>query len=101
MTEGKVKFFNELKNFGFVAGDDGKDYFVHGSGIEGGVKLKEGDSVTFEGVKGDRGLKAEHVKKSDGSGSSKAPAKKSPQEDEMSEDSENTEDSEDQSEEDE
>jgi CspA family cold shock protein len=98
MTEGKVKFFNELKNFGFVSGDDGKDYFVHGSALEAGVKLKEGDSVTFEGVKGDRGLKAEHVRKSDGS-SPKSHAKKAPQEEEEvpqeSEDSDSEEQSED------
>lgn len=98
MTEGKVKFFNELKNFGFIAGDDGKDYFVHGSALEAGVKLREGDSVTFDGVKGDRGLKAEHVKKADGgSPSHEAASKKAPQEEEM----ENSEDSEDQSDEEE
>jgi len=59
--EGKVKFFNESKGFGFISGDDGKEYFVHQSGINEGNILKENDSVTFEGAQGDRGLKAENV----------------------------------------
>jgi CspA family cold shock protein len=62
MINGKVKFFNEGKNFGFISGDDGKDYFVHGSMVENGP-LKEGDSVSFDAVQGDRGMKAEKVKK--------------------------------------
>jgi len=63
MVEGTVKFFNTMKNFGFINGDDGKDYFVHASGIEGGQSVTEGDRVSFEVVDGDRGPKAENVKK--------------------------------------
>ncbi|HHQ44977.1 MAG TPA: cold shock domain-containing protein [Candidatus Altiarchaeales archaeon] len=63
MTEGTVKFFNRSKGFGFINGDDGKDYFVHESGLEGGVKIDEGDRVTFNVTEGDRGPKAENVKK--------------------------------------
>ncbi|MBN2881255.1 cold shock domain-containing protein [Candidatus Woesearchaeota archaeon] len=58
---GKVKFFNESKGFGFVTAEDGKDYFVHISGLNEGVSLKDGDSVTFEIVQGERGPKAENV----------------------------------------
>lgn len=61
--EGTVKFFNVMKNFGFVSGEDGKDYFVHISGIKDGVALKEGDKVKFEVVQGDKGPKAEQVEK--------------------------------------
>ncbi|MFH1769978.1 MAG: cold shock domain-containing protein [archaeon] len=58
---GKVKFFNEMKGFGFITGEDGKDYFVHQTGLGEGVTLKEEDEVTFEVVEGDRGPKAEKV----------------------------------------
>lgn len=63
MPEGTVKFFNNMKHFGFISGDDGKDYFVHSSGIKEGTSIKEGDRVSFKTVKGDRGLKAEEVEK--------------------------------------
>ncbi len=61
--DGKVKFFNEMKGFGFIAGDDGKEYFVHKSGLVEGTVLNENDEVTFEVVEGDRGPKAEKVAK--------------------------------------
>tara|TARA_Y100000034_G_C6613493_1_gene267266 strand:- start:320 stop:514 length:195 start_codon:yes stop_codon:yes gene_type:complete len=61
--EGTVKFFDGTKGFGFIDGEDGKEYFVHTTGLEEGVRLNEGDKVTFEVVQGDRGPKAEQVKK--------------------------------------
>lgn len=61
---GTVKFFNDMKNFGFIAGEDGKEYFVHGSGLAEGTTLAEGDKVSFEVVEGDRGPKADKVQKS-------------------------------------
>ncbi len=63
MAEGTVKFFNDRKNFGFIAGDDGKEYFVHQSGLKEGTTITEGDKVSFEVVEGDRGPKAENVEK--------------------------------------
>ena len=62
---GVVKFFNKSKNYGFITGDDGKDYFYHVSGVEGGKILNEGDKVTFDTEKGDRGEKAVNVKKAE------------------------------------
>ena len=59
--KGKVKFFNEIKGFGFIAGEDGKEYFVHSTGLEQGVSIKEGDSVVFEIEQGDKGPKAAKV----------------------------------------
>jgi cold shock protein len=61
---GKVKFFNESKGFGFIAGEDGKEYFMHLSSIAPGTKLAENDAVTFDIAQGDRGPKAANVKKS-------------------------------------
>lgn len=63
MTEGTVKFFNPKKRFGFITGEDGTDYFVHISDIEEGTVLNEDDTVEFDPVEGDRGPKAENVKK--------------------------------------
>ncbi len=65
MAEGKVKWFNESKGFGFITSDDNVDIFVHYSSIEGnGFKtLVEGDSVTFEIEQGDKGPKAVNVNK--------------------------------------
>ncbi len=62
MTDGTVKFFNMAKNFGFISADDGKEYFVHGSGLKDGVNVKEGDKVSFDIVDAERGPKAENVK---------------------------------------
>lgn len=64
---GKVKFFNTKNNYGFIIGDDGKQYFVHMSGVSPGTSLNENDSVVFDVVQGDRGEKAENVKKAESS----------------------------------
>jgi len=60
---GKVKFFNQTKGFGFIAGEDGKEYFVHSTGLNSGVSIDEGDAVTFEVIQGDKGPKAAKVSK--------------------------------------
>ncbi|MBT4334498.1 cold shock domain-containing protein [archaeon] len=61
--QGKVKFFNEMKGFGFIAAEDGKEYFVHQSDLEEGTRLAEDDNVSFDVEEGDRGPKAVKVKK--------------------------------------
>ena len=61
MVTGTVKFFNRIKSFGFITGDDGKDYFVHISGLKPGTTITEGDKVSFEATEGERGPKAENV----------------------------------------
>lgn len=61
--QGKVKFFNRVKQFGFIVGEDGKDYFVHISGLSEGVTINENDDVTFDVEEGDRGIKAVRVAK--------------------------------------
>jgi len=65
MSEGKVKWFNESKGFGFIEKSDGSgDVFVHYSAIQaGGFKtLAEGQSVSFDVVQGNKGPAAENVK---------------------------------------
>ena len=62
---GIIKFFNASKNYGFITGDDGKDFFYHISGVEGEQVLNEGEKVSFEVEQGDRGEKAVKIKKLD------------------------------------
>lgn len=59
--KGKVKFFNDAKGFGFIIGEDDKEYFVHVSGLSEGVRLEENKDVDFEVVDGERGPKADKV----------------------------------------
>jgi CspA family cold shock protein len=60
-----VKWFNDAKGFGFIEQDNGEDIFCHFSAISGdGFKtLKEGEDVTFDVVKGPKGLQAANVRK--------------------------------------
>jgi CspA family cold shock protein len=65
MSEGKVKWFNEGKGFGFIEKNDGSgDVFVHFSAIQasGFKTLTEGQSVSFDVVKGAKGPAAENVR---------------------------------------
>lgn len=61
--KGTVKWFNKDKGFGFITGEDGKDYFIHFSGIagEGFKSLEEGQNVTFEVTEGQKGPMAVEV----------------------------------------
>ncbi len=61
--KGTVKFFNETKGFGFIAGEDGAEVFVHKSALAEGVTLQKDDIVTYEVEQGDKGPKAVNVKK--------------------------------------
>ena len=63
MVEGTVKFFNRMKSYGFINGDDGKTYFVHKTGLKEGVEIDENDRVSFEAIEGEKGPKAEKVEK--------------------------------------
>ena len=64
MEKGKVKWFNDMKSFGFIEVEGKDDVFVHASALTGGlVTLNEGDQVEFDLVQGEKGPKAENVKK--------------------------------------
>ncbi len=63
MPTGKVKWFDPKKGYGFIVGDEGQDVFVHYTSIvgEGFRALKDGEYVSYEVAKGDKGLQASNV----------------------------------------
>ncbi len=65
MAEGRVKWFNDAKGFGFIEQEGGDDVFVHFSAIQadGFKTLAEGDLVEFDITQGPKGLQAANVTK--------------------------------------
>lgn len=63
--QGKVKWFNAEKGFGFIEAEEGKDVFVHYSAItmDGYKTLEEGAEVEFDVVEGEKGPQAVDVKR--------------------------------------
>jgi CspA family cold shock protein len=63
MARGTVKWFNELKGYGFISAEQDQSVFVHHSSIEGsGFRtLREGEAVEFDIKSSDKGTEASHV----------------------------------------
>ena len=63
MKTGTVKWFNAKKGFGFISDEEGNDVFVHFSALQmdGFKVLEEGEKVSFDVVKGDKGPQAANV----------------------------------------
>ncbi len=63
MQRGTVKWFNAKKGYGFISDEDGKDVFVHFSALkmDGFKELKDGESVEYEVVEGEKGPQAANV----------------------------------------
>ena len=61
--KGQVKWFDSKKGYGFITGENGKEIFVHFSGIaaNGFKSLNEGQAVEFEVAKGAKGEQAVNV----------------------------------------
>jgi cold shock protein len=61
MNNGTVKFFDDVKGFGFIKdANSANEYFVHNSGLRDSVS--DGDKVTFDLQEGKKGLNAVNVK---------------------------------------
>ena len=59
--KGTVKWYNRKKGYGFITGEDEKDYFVHYTALDKGIFLRTDDSVTFETGDSDKGEQAVSV----------------------------------------
>jgi CspA family cold shock protein len=64
MSTGKVKKIVADRGFGFIAADDGREYFFHRTAMQGGVfdSLRGGEAVEFETSQGPKGPRAENVR---------------------------------------
>ncbi len=75
MPTGKVKWFDPKKGYGFIIGDEGQDVFVHYTSIlgDGFRALKDGETVDYEMVQGDKGYQARNVNRAEIAGASDQP----------------------------
>lgn len=59
--KGTVKWFNRIRGYGFVTGEDDNEYFVHKSQLPEGKMLDDNDKVEFDTAETDKGLQAQNV----------------------------------------
>jgi CspA family cold shock protein len=59
---GIVKWYNPRKGYGFISGEDGNDAFIHRDNLGDIEFLNEGDTITYEVIETEKGLKATNIK---------------------------------------
>ncbi|HEX3855960.1 MAG TPA: cold shock domain-containing protein [Verrucomicrobiae bacterium] len=65
MATGKVKWWDSKKGFGFITGSNDEDFFVHHTGViglRGKKNLEENQSVAFDPIQSEKGMKAVNVR---------------------------------------
>jgi CspA family cold shock protein len=66
MPQGKVKWYNAIKGYGFIVSEEGEELFVHRTGLStAGTRLNTDQKVEFEIRQGEKGLMAVNVKQID------------------------------------
>lgn len=60
--KGAIKWFNPMKGYGFIVGDDGKEIFVHSTALPMGTEINENDPVEYKIEESERGPRAINVK---------------------------------------
>lgn len=60
--KGAIKWFNSMKGYGFIVGDDGKEIFVHSTALPIGTEINENDPVEYKIEESERGPRAINVK---------------------------------------
>jgi CspA family cold shock protein len=61
--KGTVKWYNDMKGYGFLTGEDGKDTYVHRTAIPTGMNLVQGDQVEYDIEDSERGQRATNLNK--------------------------------------
>jgi len=75
VPSGKVKWFDSKKGYGFIIGEEGQDVFVHYTSIlgDGFRALKDGETVSYELIKSEKGLQARNVSRQQAESAGQAP----------------------------
>ena len=65
MPKGTIKKLVSDRGFGFIAAEDGKEYFFHQSGVDGSLtfdRLRGGEAVSFDIEQSHKGPRANRVR---------------------------------------
>jgi CspA family cold shock protein len=61
--DGTIKWYNRMKGYGFIIGEDDAEFFFHHSFLDEGLELTDNDKVTFDPIDTEKGKQAKNIKK--------------------------------------